>query len=80
MDKQTVAKWTKTSESLPTHGRAVAIFPHHNGIEFGCWNNYHKCWDTPDGDDYMCDKESVFCWYEIPDVPAEFKKECYGNK
>lgn len=75
-----MSQWKKTSEELPNHGRAVAIFPHHNGHEFACWNNYHKCWDTEDGDDYMCDKDAVYCWFDIPEVPEELRKECYGNK
>ena len=72
--------WKKVSNELPSHSRAVAIFPHHNGNEFACWNEYHKCWDTPDGDDYMCDKDSVFCWVEIPDVPQALKEEWANGK
>lgn len=74
------ADWIKTSNATPTHGRAVAIFPPHNGVEFGCWNDYDKCWDTPDADDYMCNMEDVFCWCEISEVPSELKKEYYESK
>jgi hypothetical protein len=70
-----MANWTKTSDSVPAHRNAVAIFPPWQGHEFACWNEYEQCWDGDDGDDFLCHKSAVFCWYEIPEVPAELKAE-----
>ena len=66
-------RWNLVADKLPTHDRAVAIFPPHHGHEFATWNSKESCWDDELGDDYMCDKDAVTAWYEIPPVPREIK-------
>lgn len=61
--------WHKVSDGFPKHSRAVAISPAFNGNEFACYNDYEKCWDTEDGDDFLCALDEVTYWYEIPEAP-----------
>lgn len=61
------SSWVKASDRMPDHHNAVPIFPSFNGEEFACWNDYDKCWDTLDGDDYLCDKDTVIAWYDLPE-------------
>lgn len=63
--------WRNASKELPTHNRAVAISPAFKGCEFACYNKYDNCWDTEDGDDYLCDIDEVKYWFEIPEAPKE---------
>lgn len=63
--------WHKVSEELPTHNRAVAISPEFKGCGFACYNEYDNCWDTEDGDDYLCDIDKVKYWFEIPEAPKD---------
>lgn len=65
--------WKFTKDETPKTKEPVAIFPEYKGKSFACWNDYEKCWDDETADDYLCDKESVKCWYEIPPVPEEMK-------
>lgn len=67
--------WKLCKDELPaTHDRAVAIYPPFKGREFACWNEHDGCWDTEYGDDYLCDREKVIAWFEIPPVPEEIKQ------
>ena len=61
--------WHNASEELPTHHRAVAISPEFKGCGFACYNEYDNCWDTEDGDDYLCDIDEIKYWFEIPEAP-----------
>lgn len=65
--------WKFTKDETPKTKEPVAIFPEFNGNSFACWNDYEKCWDDETADDYLCDKDSVKCWYEIPPIPEEMK-------
>ena len=58
--------WKKTSEEVPSHDEPVAIRPSHLGHQFAVWNKHEECWDDESGDDYMCDKDAVEEWFEIP--------------
>lgn len=73
--KEKYPGWHLVSEDgFPTHDKAVAIFPPFLSNEFACWNKECDCWDGEDGDDYMCDKDAVFAWFEIPEVSPEIKQ------
>lgn len=61
--------WRRVSDGLPTHSRAVAISPDVMGSGFACYNDDAKCWDTEDGDDYLCDIDAVTYWFDIPEAP-----------
>lgn len=63
--------WHNASEELPTHHRAVAISPEFKGCGFACYNEYDNCWDTEDGDDYLCDIDEIKYWFEIPEAPKD---------
>lgn len=63
---ETTQKWNSVKNGVPTHNRAVAIFPPFKGCEFACYNEFECCWDTEDGDDYLCDLDEVEKWFEIP--------------
>ena len=67
-------RWNLVGDKLPNHYRAVAIFPPHKGHGFATWNSKEDCWDDESGDDYMCDKDAVKAWFEIPAVPRELYK------
>lgn len=67
--------WKLCKDGLPaTHDRAVAIYPPFKSKEFACWNEHEGCWDTEGGDDYLCAKEKVIAWFDIPPVPEEIKQ------
>lgn len=58
--------WHKTSEEVPEHDEPVAIRPSVRGHQFAVWNKHEQCWDDESGDDYMCNKEDVAEWFDIP--------------
>ena len=64
-----------SEDGFPAHDRPVAIFPSFHSNEFACWNEECDCWDSEDGDDYMCDKDAVVAWFEIPTIPDELKNK-----
>lgn len=57
--------WHLTKDELPENDEPVAIWPSFQGRQFAVWNKECDCWDTEDGDDYMCDKDAVEKWYPI---------------
>jgi hypothetical protein len=74
--KEQYPGWHMVSEDgFPAHDRPVAIFPSFHGHEFACWNEKCDSWDSEDGDDYMCDKDAVAAWFEIPIIPDELKNK-----
>ena len=54
------------SKEKPEHDEPVAIWPSFQGHQFAIWNVKCDCWDDETGDDYMCDKGEVKCWFNIP--------------
>lgn len=70
----TESKWNSVKNGVPTHNRAVAIYPPFKGCEFACYNEFECCWDTEDGDDYLCDLDEVEKWFEIPLPPTTEEK------
>jgi hypothetical protein len=57
--------WVSVDDSVPDDDEPVAIWPEVRGHRFAAWNPYDDCWDTEDGDDYLCDKHDVKKWYAI---------------
>lgn len=57
--------WRLTKDMLPEDNEPVAIWPSFQGCQFAVWNEDCNCWDTEDGDDYMCDKDAAEKWYPI---------------
>ena len=57
--------WHLVKDELPPDDEPVAIWPPFQSQRFAVWNKECDCWDTEDGDDYMCDKDAVEKWYPI---------------
>lgn len=57
--------WRLTDCQVPGDDEPVAIWPEVHGHRFAVWNPYDDCWDTADGDDYLCDKFDVKKWYPV---------------
>lgn len=58
--------WHDASKEKPEHDEPVAIWPSFQGHQFAIWNKHEQCWDDETGDDYMCDKDEVEYWFDIP--------------
>ena len=39
----------------PEDGEFVLTFEKGRGIDILCWNEYYKCWDDHEGDDFYSD-------------------------
>jgi len=68
-------EWIKVTDRLPhKDGNSsinVLVFDTYNGIVVRPYNEYHKCFDDEDGDDYYCDAVGgkITHWMELPDKP-----------
>lgn len=62
--------WLDFPENVPNDGEKVLIRVKGCGQnwEAAVYNEYHQCWDDADGDDYMCELESVDKFMLIPDI------------
>lgn len=62
--------WFKTAEKLPETKNNETQIPclvyYKKEVMILVFNNYHKCWDDADGDDYCCDIQDVECWRYLP--------------
>jgi hypothetical protein len=58
--------WRDADRELPEHDEPVAIWPSFQGHQFAIWNKHEECWDDESGDDYLCDKDAVSQWFNIP--------------
>ena len=58
--------WHDAKKEKPEHDEPVAIWPSFQGHQFAIWNAKCDCWDDETGDDYMCDKDKVDYWFDIP--------------
>lgn len=69
--------WIKVEDGLPTKDGNSSIYclvyDIYNGIVVRPYNEYHKCWDDEDADDYYCDAVGgkITHWMPIPDLPKE---------
>ena len=62
-------EWIPTNECLPNDGERVLIKRKYCGDywDVSVWNGDYLCWDTEDGDDFLCKPEQVHCWMRIKD-------------
>lgn len=58
--------WRDADKEKPEHDEPVAIWPSFQGHQFAIWNKHEDCWDDESGDDYLCDKDKVTQWFNIP--------------
>lgn len=63
-------QWRSVEDGLPEEGEFVLIETI-NTIETAFWNPYHQCWDDPDGDDILYEKDKVIRWMPIPEPPKD---------
>ncbi|MNL13587.1 hypothetical protein D3C87_1344970 [compost metagenome] len=67
--------WIKVEERLPYKDGDSQIYcivyDSYNGIVVRPYNEYHKCWDQEDGDDYYTDAVGgkITHWMELPKEP-----------
>ena len=67
--------WKNVKDELPSKNGNSSIhclvFDKYNGIVVRPYNEYHKCWDQEDGDDYYCDAidGKITHWMKLPDKP-----------
>lgn len=66
-------EWHTTEEETPNEDMMCLVVKNKsNYITVLNWNEYHKCWDDFDADDYYCNKEDIEFWIpfsEIPEIP-----------
>jgi len=66
--------WHDTEEEYPTKESCYLVVRKGTSyIQVMCWNEHYQVWDDADGDDYLCDKESIQLWMEFPKLPSDFK-------
>lgn len=64
-------KWKNINEEKPNDSQRVLVCDKHFGeVRILTYNDYYKCWDTEDGDDYNCELNSIEWWMPLP----EYKK------
>lgn len=63
-------QWRRVEDELPEESEHVLIETI-NTIETAFWNPYHQCWDDPDGDDILYEKDKVIRWMRIPEPPKD---------
>lgn len=67
--------WVPVSERLPEKDGRSEIYclvkTINNGVRLHPYSEYHKCWDTEDGDDYFCDAVGgkITHWRPLPSPP-----------
>ena len=68
-------EWIKVEDKLPyKDGNSsifVLVYDTYNSIVVRPYNEYHKCWDDEDADDYYCDAigGKITHWMELPPKP-----------
>lgn len=62
--------WKDINMEHPEDGEFVLTFEKGRGIDILCWNEYYKCWDDHEGDDFYSDNfEQIKHWMKLPDAP-----------
>lgn len=67
--------WIKVEDELPSKDGNSSIYclvaDTCNGVVVRPYNEYHKCWDGEDGDDYYCDAigGKITHWMPLPAFP-----------
>lgn len=68
--KGKVTEWISVKDRLPKEDGQYLIFKNRD-IEFVAWSDYHNCWDTSDGDDFMykSSDKRITHWMPLPLPP-----------
>jgi len=70
-------EWISVENRLPEKDGNSSIYcivyDTYDGVVVRPYNEYHKCWDLEDGDDYHCDAigGKITHWMPIPDEPKK---------
>lgn len=70
-------KWIKVTDELPFIDGSSSIYclvvDTYNGIVVRPYNEYHKCWDSEDGDDFYTDSVGgkITHWMPLPEPPQD---------
>ena len=66
-------EWRKQINEVPCEDmQCLVVKNNQKYIEVLNWNEYHKCWDDYENDDYECDRDKVDYWIpfsELPEIP-----------
>jgi len=68
-------KWIKVEDELPHKDGNSSIYclvyDIYDGVVVRPYNEYHKCWDDEDGDDYYTDAVGgkITHWMTLPEKP-----------
>lgn len=65
-------QWNKTSKVTPKQDKRVLAVrkDYPKEVIILNYNEYHKCWDDAEGDDYYCDIEEILYWCDLPEAPT----------
>lgn len=78
-------EWIKVNDRLPSNDGNNSIycivFDTYNGIIVRPYNEYHKCWDNEDADDYYCDAVGgkITHWMKLPEIPNDNTLQLEGK-
>ena len=63
-------EWKKVSIKEPKDGERVLVWDSEfNECAIRVFNKHYNCWDTEDGDDYVCELSSYEFWMRLPEEP-----------
>ncbi len=67
-----MSDWVKSVDRLPNESGSYYVF-YGRDVIIRVWNDYHRCWDDEDGDDYFCDPNEISHWmpFELPKPPTD---------
>ena len=74
-EKMVSERWINVEDRLPEKDGKSSIYclvnSEHDGIVVRPYNEYHKCWDDEDADDYYCDAigGKITHWMPLPNPP-----------
>jgi len=72
-----MSEWISVKDRLPHKDGNSSIYSlvhdTYDGIVVRPYNEYHKCWDMEDGDDYYCDAidGKITHWMPLPIHPIQ---------
>lgn len=76
-EKMVEEKWINVKDGLPEKDGKSSIYclvnSKYDGIVVRPYNEYHKCWDAEDADDYYCDAidGKITHWMPLPNPPIK---------
>ncbi len=63
-------EWKKVSIEEPKDGERVLVWDSEfNECTIKVFNKIHNCWDSEDGDEYVCDLDRYEFWMRLPEEP-----------